>query len=397
MFDKDGFHLLDYLDFLVKRKQLFIIIFFSSLILSYVAIFILVEEQYEATATIIPSEDETSSLTGGLLASMKKMPFNLGTKSLNSEVDIYKTIIFSRTMLEDVIKRFGLIQIYKLDTMDAAHMEKAVKRLQGEIRTKETEESAFIVSVRANMRETAAEMTNYIVSSMNERIIHLKTSRSRDSKEFLQKRVKEITTQLRNSEDSLRAFQERSGLLDVKSQLQGIISAHTILETEITGKRVQLGILERIYDKNSSQVKELNMQIQEYEKRLMRLRSQGDPGSPLLALKKLPRASVDFLRLYREVELNNMLLEFVVPLYEQSKIEEKKDYPVLQVIDYAVPPAKKSFPPRTLFALIGALSITLLVLISTMIRKSMINITDPRWLSILKDMKHWSWNIHKLK
>lgn len=395
MFDKQGFHLLNYLDFIIKRKQLFIIVFFSSLILSYSAIFFFVEEQYEATATIIPREDETSGLAGGLIASMKKMPFNLGTKSPTSEVDLYKTIIYSRTMMEDVIKKFELINIYKLDTTDAAHMEKAVKRLQSEIRTKETEESAFIVSVRASSRNTASEMTNYIVNSMNERIIHFKTSRSRDSKEFLQKRVEEIAVQLRNSEDSLRVFQEHSGLFDVKSQLQGIISAHTMLETEITAKRVQLGMLERIYDQNSQQVKELKMQIQEYEKMLVNLRTQGDPGSPLLALKKLPRASVDFLRLYREVELNKMLLEFVVPLYEQSKIEEKKDYPVLQVIDYAIPPAKKSYPPRTLFALIGAISITLMVLVSIMIRNSLMSITDPRWISIVKNLRQWTWNIHK--
>jgi uncharacterized protein involved in exopolysaccharide biosynthesis len=88
-------------------------------------------------------------------------------------------------------------------------------------------------------------------------------------------------------------------------------------------------------------------------------------------------------------------MEFIVPLYEQAKIEEKKDYPILQVIDYAVPPAKKTYPPRILFALIGACSVTLLVLISIKVRESMMSIKDPRLFSILNDVKHWNWQIRR--
>ena len=384
-----GFQLIDYIDFLLKRKRMFVAIFFSSFILTYVTVYVFVDEQYEATATIIPREDDASSLASGLLSTAKKIPFSLGGKSVDSDIDLYKTLIFSRTMMEDVIREFDLGRVYKLDTTDIAYMEKAVKRLRSDIVTKETEESAFLVTVRALSRQSAAGMANYIIKRLDDRIIEFKVSRSRDSKEFLQSRVREIAAQLKNAEDSLRVFQERTGLLDVKSQLQGIISANTSLETELTAKKIQLGILQQLYDKESPQVKELSVQIEEYEKRLINLRSQGDPGSPLLALKRLPRASVEYLRLYRDVELNNMLMEFVVPLYEQSRIEEKKDYPVLQIVDYAVPPAKKSYPPRTLLSLFGALSISLLVLIFLMIRGALVRITDPRVLAMLKEVKRW--------
>jgi uncharacterized protein involved in exopolysaccharide biosynthesis len=80
----------------------------------------------------------------------------------------------------------------------------------------------------------------------------------------------------------------------------------------------------------------------------------------------------------------------VVPLYEQAKIEEKKDYPILQVIDYAVPPAKKSWPPRTLFALIGAFSVTMFVYLVLRMRSSVSKITDPRLLSIIREAKRWT-------
>ena len=396
MSDTRGFHLFDYLDFLVKRKELVLAVFFSSFVVAYLLIFFLVEEQYEATAMLIPRSDDMSSAVTGLLRATKGLPFGLGSKSsARSDIDLYNTVIFSRSMMEDVIGKFGLLQAYRLDTTAADHMELAVKRLKREVLTKETEESAFQIVVRAGTRQRSADMVNYIIRRMNERIIDLNTQRSRDNREFLGHRVEDISATLRAAEDSLRTYQERTGLLDAKTQLQGIITANTTLETELEAKKLQESIMERMYDKESPQVKELRMQIEEYEKRLGALRSQSEPGSQLLALRKLPLTAVEFLRRYREVEINNLLLEYVLPLYEQAKIEEKKDYPVLQIIDQAVPPARKSYPPRTLFALIGSFSVTVLVFLVLLVRGGAVNPLDPRWRTILQESKHWTWNLRK--
>jgi uncharacterized protein involved in exopolysaccharide biosynthesis len=396
MSDTRGFHLFDYLDFLVKRKELVLAVFFSSFVVAYLLIFFLVEEQYEATAMLIPRSDDMSSAVTGLLRATKGLPFGLGSKSsARSDIDLYNTVIFSRSMMEDVIGKFGLLQAYRLDTTAADHMELAVKRLKREVLTKETEESAFQIVVRAGTRQRSADMVNYIIRRMNERIIDLNTQRSRDNREFLGHRVEDISATLRAAEDSLRTYQERTGLLDAKTQLQGIITANTTLETELEAKKLQESIMERMYDKESPQVKELRMQIEEYEKRLGALRSQSEPGSPLLALRKLPLTAVEFLRRYREVEINNLLLEYVLPLYEQAKIEEKKDYPVLQIIDQAVPPARKSYPPRTVFALIGSFSVTVLVFLLLLVRGGAVNPLDPRWRTILQESKHWTWNLRK--
>lgn len=395
MSEPKSFHLVTYVEFLVRRKELFLVVFIGSLLLSYGAIYVLIEEQFEATATLIPREEEMSSSAAGLLRNLKSLPFSLGTKSPHSDMDLYTTIIYSRSMLEDVVNAFGLIAVYGLDTGAVDHMEKAVKRLSKEVSTKETIESAFLLTVRAGTRQRAADMTNFIIRRMNERIVELNSSRSGQNREFLGKRLREISADLKAAEDSLRAFQERTGLLDVKSQLSGIIAAHTELETQLAAKKFQRGILERMYDKESPQVAEAQMQIDVYQKKLAELRSVGDPGSPLLPLKSLPLTTVEYLRRYREVELNNLLLEYVMPLYEQARFEEKRDTPVLQVIDYGIPPAKKSYPPRTLFAFIGALSVSLIVYVILLTRNAVLSEGDPRWRAVLADIRRWSWQSWK--
>jgi uncharacterized protein involved in exopolysaccharide biosynthesis len=385
------FHLLDYVDFLVKRKELLLLVFVCSLVLSYLIILLFVEEQYEATAVIIPRTEDASSLSGGILRSMKALPFGLGAKSPRTDLDLYNTVINSRSMMEDVINTFHLVDVYELDTSSIDYMELAIKRLSNDLVTKQTEELAFVLTARATTREMAADMANYIVRRLNERIVELNVTKSRENKEFLAGRVDAIATQLRLAEDSLRAYQERTGLLDAKSQIQGIVAAHTSLESELAAKRIQQRILEKMYDRESPQVQEVGVQISAFEKKLQEMRAQSDPGSPMLALKSLPRTAVEYLRRYRAVELNALLMEYILPLYEQAKLEEKKEYPLIQIIDHAVPPAKKSWPPRTLFSFISAASATLLVYVVLLVRASLLGVTDPRWLQVMGHARQWVW------
>lgn len=390
----NNLHFSDFVDFVVKRKELFVIVFLISLVMSYGLIFFLIGERFDATATIIPRQDMTMNLASTALKGLKGIPLNLGGGvSASDQMDLYKTIIYSRTMLESVVRKFNLVSVYGLDTTDIAFMEKALKRLKDEIETKETEESAFTITVRARTRQMSADMTNYIVRTMNDRIVELQVSRSRDNRIFLENRVHEIYSEIRIAEDSLRSYQERTGMLDVKSQLEGILKTHASLETDYVGKQLQLSIMRKMMNGEAPPVKELEIQVEEYAKRLRELRSEGDPGSPLLPLKSIPIISAGYVDRYREVEIDNLLLEFVMPLYEQAKIEEKKDYPVLQVIDYAVPPAKKSYPPRTLLALLGAFSITLVVILALMIRLEILKIRNPLVLGFLNEMKHWDWKM----
>jgi len=391
------FHLLDSVNYLVKRKERFAILFLVSLVLTYLGVLLFVDEQYEASAVVVPRSEDATTAVGSLLRSVKGISFGLGGKAPRTETDLYTTIVYSRTMMEDIIRSFDMFSVYGLDSTDPRAMEKAVEWLQEDVRTKVTEEMAYQVSVRATTPQRSADMTNAIVNKMSARIVDLNLTRSRQNREFLEKRVKDIQRSLKAAEDSLRAYQERTGLLDAKFQVQGILQAHTSLESELEARRIQRGILEQMYDSESPQVREIQLAISAYEKKLKEMRSRTDPGSPMVALGQLPEKGIELVRRYREVEIHGILLEYIMPLFEQSKIEESKDFPVVQVIDYAVPPSKKSYPPRILFSFIGAFSVTLLVLVFLRIREALRHTTDPRLRALLHEVREWSWDSRKLK
>lgn len=369
-----GVDFLDFLLFLFDKKRLIVYVFLSSLIFSYGLIYFFIEEQYEATAIIIPSEDEGASGISGMLKGLKNLPLGIGSSSTKSSVNRYNTIIYSRTSLEHLIDQFDLLNVYKINKNKIDARELAIKELRKNIITNETKDDAFEITVRANSAKLASDMTNNIIQYLNKSIIDLKISKSRDNRIFLEKRVSDIYKDLHASEDSLKMFQEKSGLYDIKSQLPELFTLYSKLETELVTKQIQKSILEKLYDNENQELKNIAVEINEFEKKIDKLKEGGESGSLILPLNNLPQKSVDYLRKYRSIEINNAILEFIIPLYEQAKIEEKKDYPILQVIDYAVPPAKKSWPPRVVFALIGAiftvLSILIYIYVSGRISKS---------------------------
>ncbi|MFQ5797953.1 MAG: Wzz/FepE/Etk N-terminal domain-containing protein [Bacteroidota bacterium] len=88
----------------------------------------------------------------------------------------------------------------------------------------------------------------------------------------------------------------------------------------------------------------------------------------------VPELGVEYLRLYREVEIQSKLLEFMVPLYEQAKFEEKKEKPSVLVLDIAVPAERKSWPKRLLIIFLSSFSAFLLSLFYV--------VTRARWDSL---------------
>jgi len=347
--------LLDYLVLLVKWKKTLIIIVLITAIISYLAIYFLIDKQYDAFATIIPVEENQIT---GIASLLKNIPTDItGANLNNTEMSMYNTIINSRGLLENVIDKFNLVDIYEYDRSDTEYMEKTLKKLRNNISTEITDNNAYEITVRAKTPQNAALMTNYIIKLLNSKIVELKVSKSGQNREFLEARVNDIRNNLKVAEDSLMVFQKKSGLLSAEEQLKGIMDAYATLETELITKQIQKDILEHILDKNNPRVKNMEIEVNQFEEKLKNIKMKGQPNSPLLSISSLPQKTIGYYRLYREIEINNAILEFVMPLYEQAKFDEQKDTPILQVIDYAVPPVKKSYPPRTIFTILITLGV----------------------------------------
>jgi uncharacterized protein involved in exopolysaccharide biosynthesis len=81
--------------------------------------------------------------------------------------------------------------------------------------------------------------------------------------------------------------------------------------------------------------------------------SKGRGYDPLMSSGRVPEMGTEYLRKLRQLKYNETLFELLSKQYELAKLDEARDAVVIQVIDRAVPPERKSGPHRALIVLLG--------------------------------------------
>ena len=373
MTENRGLSFFDYLVIIVKWKRFLIFLAVVVAILSYLGIYFLIQPQYDATAVIVPSEQDQMGGITSLLKSFSNLPVSIPGLKKSTSTDIYKTIIYSRTSMENLVKKFGLYQEYGYDTM-----EETIKEAKANVFADETKENAYEITVRASSPQKAADMANYLVDQLNKTIIEMDVRKSKENREFLATRYDEIKNNLKLSEDSLAKYQQQTGILMAEDQTKASIEEYTKLEADLATKQIELSIVQKLYGQDSQQAYNSKIAVTEFENKLNKIKAGTDGNDLFLAIKNLPSKGMIYLRLYRDVKINQAMLEFIIPLYEQARFEEQKNIPFLQIIDHAKAPEKKAYPKRFVITLVITAIIMFGMIFIIILREVVKNSEDPK-------------------
>jgi len=344
----------DYIYVLYKWKKFLIINLSIVVILSAVYAFTL-PLKYRATATVmIPPESEggfggLTSLLGGKssLASMGSKIFGVSSTS----EDVLLGIINSRTALTDVINKFNLMEYYEIDDNN---WDKVLKAFRSDISSNPNEFGMIDFNVINEDPELGARIANYMVSLVDSLNIEFNIERAKNNRVFIEKRYNKNVDDLKSAEDSLYKFQKKFGIVAVPEQLEVTVKAAAEIEAQLFKKEMEAYFIEQMYGKNSLQYNGVLAEINLLKNKVQELKSSTTLGSTsniLFPFKQMPEISVQYLRTFREVEIQQSILEIVMPMYEQAKVEEQKSIPTVISIDKAVPPDLKYSPKRSLIIL----------------------------------------------
>lgn len=373
---------LDYLILLLKKKKFLFIYFISIIIVAYGVIYFFVAEQFEATAVILSPEGDQLNSLSSLMKSFSGAPLSLSSINKKSSTDIYNTLIYSRTNLNKIITKFDLLKDYKEKSLEEGR-----KILSKKILAEENDNSAYSITVRANTAQKSAEIANFIVDDLNKSLINLNIEKSRNNRIFLADRLFEIKRDLRYSEDSLRKFEELKGIVEIENQTKATVETYAKLESDLFAKEIESNILLKLYGENSPNVSSTNIVVEEFKNKIGKMKSGKDDNSLLLLPKNLPAEGMEYLRLLRNIKVNDKLLEFIIPLFEQAKFDEQKETPVFQVIDYASPPEKRAYPHRTITAIIIGFGFLFLAFLFILIKDIILNSNNPKIIDLKREFK----------
>jgi len=190
----------------------------------------------------------------------------------------------------------------------------------------------------------AKEIAEHIINSLNNINIELNVRNAKNNREFIETRYNLAKQELRNTEDSLKMFQDIYGIAP-DLQIKAATQIGLQLEAEAKAEEVKLEVMKKILSDDQPEIKQQKEKISIIKEQINKMRNTAD-DTDMLTLKGKPDIAIRYLRLARNVEIQNKILTFVLPLYEQAKIEEKRETPTLLIIDNPFIPDKKAKPAR---------------------------------------------------
>lgn len=272
--------------------------------------------------------------------------------SYTKELALYQNILLSRRCLEETIIKFDLMERYKYK-----NMQKAIKDMRENIVyiVKDIVSGTMDVGVYEKDPVKSKEITEFLIRQLDIINIEMNRQNAKNQRDFIQERYESSITDLTHAEDSLKQFQDVYGI-SPELQVIEVSELEIKLEAEIESEKIKLELLEKILTGNQDEVAYQREKIILLEQRLFKLQNSTDNTSKL-QLKGSPDVVLNFIRLKRNVEIQNKILSVLLPLYEQAKIEEKKEMPTILVLDQPFVPDEKTKPKRIItilaFMIIG--------------------------------------------
>jgi capsule polysaccharide export protein KpsE/RkpR len=192
---------------------------------------------------------------------------------------------------------------------------------------------------------------------------------------FFQEQLEREKNALADAEVELKKTQEQTGLIAPNGQTQVEIEATAQIRAQIASRQVELGAVRQGATDQNPQVVRLQTEINGLEQQMQKM--ENDPrrrttGSVQLSTAKVPELALQYVRKLREVKYHEVLFELISRQYESARLDESRESPLLQVIDRAVVPDKKSGPPRKLAMLaslvVGALFGSIWVILRPLVK-----------------------------
>lgn len=330
---------------------------------------------FTASTTFLPPVGDDDVV--GFSTLLNNLPLGgFGFGKNTAQVNLYMAILNSREVLEDIALKFGLQARY-----DAEDMEKTVKEMRERMATSFNDDGTLSLAFNVTtgfmpgdkesdeIRELSAEITNFMVQTLDARYRELKAEQAKNNREFVETRYIQAQHDLAKAEVAFKEFQDEHGVVALSNQTEATIATMSRIKAGIMVKETELGLLSKYMESTHQYVQKSKTELALLRKQYEEIRQKhklesGDHLASdgnvdfLIPFAELPELGLKYVRLFREIKLQEKLQEFLLPLYEQAKIQEARSSPTVQVLDHAVPPILRTSPKRTITVLVmGFLSL----------------------------------------
>lgn len=299
---------------------------------------LLMPNWYKASIVMLPPQKSTDAFGAMRLFG------NMGIGNLLSgdeDHDRLISILNSRSLLEALARKFKLQDRYECE-----NLEETIETLEDNLTVETGKELQIKVSIWDKNQEEVAVIANYIAVCLDSINIHLSTSKAKFNREFIGSRMNSVLDSLALLEAEIALFMESKGILSIEDQVSIGVEKAADLKYQIMMKEIELTIAKNTYDAENRIIQQLESEIKTYKQKYGEFYQDDETDKLILNFNAVPALGLEYSRFERQVKYYVKVLEYLAPQYESAKIEEARNTPMNQVLDFAIRPEKKDKPKR---------------------------------------------------
>jgi uncharacterized protein involved in exopolysaccharide biosynthesis len=295
--------------------------------------------------TVIVSPQQQQNAAAAALASLGNLAgLAGGSSAIKSPADQYISIMQSVTVGNRIIDRFKLMDLYA-----AKFRVDALNGLSNNVRISTGKKDNLItIDVDDQDPARAAQIANAYVEELRWVTNNLALTEAQQRRAFFQQ-------QLRETKDALQAAQlavQKTGFTAgaLKSEPKAAAEAYARTKADIAAAEVRLGVLRKSLADSAPEVQQQITLLSGLRAQLAASERPLDTGS-----------SQDYVSAYREFKYQEALFEIYAKQLELAKMDEAREGTLIQVLDAATPPERKSKPRRAAIAVTSTIVVGLLL------------------------------------
>lgn len=355
----DEISLLDLLQTIVDNLRLLVL---GPLAVGVTALGIsfLIPPTYTAKTQFLPPQQQQSA-AASMLASLGSLGGLAGAVGgIKNPADQFIAYMKSVTLQDSLIERFKLMERYEVKTKTDARL-----ALTGSVRTASGKDGLISVEVDDIDPKFAAELANAHVEELGKLLGKLATTEAQQRRLFFEKQLTQAKDKLIQSEIALKATGVSGSVL--KSNPASAVAAVAGLQAAVTAQEVKLGAMRGYLAETAPDFKQAMNELANLRAQL----GKQEKDTPSNGTKAT--AEGDYITKYREFKYHETLFDLFSKQFELAKVDEAREGAVIQVLDAAQPPERKSKPKKALIAIIATLAAGFALLLFVFIRQALHN------------------------
>ncbi len=318
---------------------------------------------FTAKTVMMPPQQQQSGAASAL-ASLGALAGLAGAAAgVKSPDEMYIAFMQSETFQNAVIKKLDLQERYKAKTMvdTRAALKGAVKIA--------ADKKAGLITIEADDKEPefAAKLANTYVEELRNLMGKLAVTDAQQRRVFFEQQIAKTQEELAQAEANFRAAKEKSGMQVTAVIAEGSVRASAEMRGQIAAKEVQMQAMSRFATSQNPDVQRLGSELGALRSQLVKI-EQGSGGeesaSPLQQLA---------VKSYRDIKAREAMMGVLVAQYESARVDESREGPLIQVVDAAQAPERKSKPKRAIIVLVAALAGLFLGVLVAFVRRAIRN------------------------